>query len=283
MMKILINIVITLIITAFIIWNRLLRERLPKGLDILILNMSNSSIIVVIILILFNCLFFFISCKAIYSPNKKTTFMDKIFNFSVYKHFQNFLNIILNAPKNLYEYYSDKYNIFTKQIETSASYLVAYYNSERNQYIFLTIFIYLPRMLVATIFVLDIFYFKKFDYFYNSLILLLVPLITKIYLHMIFWQSKLMYEYSEFFLDITSVENGVILNLKRTPIRGKTIEWMIEKYDVLCNFWHIGTKLNNVHYWISIKDTKISPYITIYTSFFYIIGWLYLLLLTLQH
>lgn len=282
MMRTLIRVIITLLIIIFIFWNRLIRERVPKDLNVIISHSNNIFILIITILILINCLSLLLSFKHFIYKDKEATFIQKLFNITIIKKFKNIINYIMNTPRELYEEISDRYNIFTKEIEMSASYLVAYYNSTRNQYIFLIALIYLPRIIVVTTFIIDIFFFNKFHYFYISVTLLVIPLITKIYLHMVFWQSKLMYEYSEFFLDITPTPDGVIINLKKTPVRDKTIKWMIEKFDVLCDFWHIGTKLNNVHYWITVKDEKIAPYITLYTSLCYIIGWSYILYLIIN-
>jgi hypothetical protein len=75
---------------------------------------------------------------------------------------------------------------------------------------------------------------------------------------MIFYQSKLAYEFREFFLDIEKIPNCVKIILKTTPTRGKSLNWMIEKHQYLIDSWYIGTKLNNFAYSMYLIDESLN-------------------------
>src|ERR1700679_1148791 len=124
-MRTLIKIIITLVLVALIIWNRLLRQRASITLDILLEKSNSISLAIITILILINVLLFVTSLKRIFFKETQGYLINKFLQISVIR---NFINYIANAPKELYDEYSAKYDLFTKQIELSASYIVTYFN-----------------------------------------------------------------------------------------------------------------------------------------------------------
>lgn len=272
-MKVFIRFIITLSLFGFIFWARILKERTSLNLIVLTFNDNKILLLTSIILIILNLVLLFRIITSNLLKNSQNSLLKKFLNISCIKIFIDGINFIYTAPKILYEEYSDKYNLFNDQIEMSASYIVTYFNYQKT---LLIVFFYIPRLIVASIFIVDIFVFEKFYYFYISLILLVIPLLSRIYLYMILYQSKLMIEYSEFFLDITKMPHGMEIKLKTTPVRNKSLEWMSKKWIFLRNSWFIGKKLNNFVSSIYVQDALINSYITFYTSLFYITGWSYI-------
>jgi hypothetical protein len=272
--KTLIRILITAILVGILFGGRFIREKKHVYLENLtwiqkeILLAVGISMVLIQLIIILNLL------KTYYTKSEKSLVKD-LLEKTLFKQLNGLIKFIIEAPKILYEEYSDKYDLLTDQIEMTGSYLAVYFNYKRT---LLWIFAYIPRIFTIATFFVCTFILKDLYYFYISLFLLLIPLCFRGYLYMVFYQGKLMYEYSEFFLDIKPLAEGVSMTLKTTPCRDKTLEWMTKHYDYLCNSWIIGTRLNNFIGSCYYLDEKFNPLITSFTAVTYLVCWLYILI-----
>jgi len=182
----------------FIIWNRLIRERLPR-------EITGKLFTLQFWLILWLCLLYttlWIICiyklyKRFNLQNKiqkKFIFFDSFITFlENHKTMVNFIQIfasyVLKSPLFLWRYIytklSDKKKVIIKKIIfifCSKLYENLGYSKCNNwlkQTIVLLIFEYFPRILAFTIFFFEICIYRELNYFYTIAIILLVPLISK--------------------------------------------------------------------------------------------------------
>lgn len=165
-----ISILFAIIYILFLFWNRLFRSRLPKTLDGIY---TTYQVTVFILLLLLSIFMIIYTLKSLLHKQKKgiiKLYIEKILN-STSGYF--FITYVLNAPKILYEWLY-QYITIRSFIEKFG---VKIWNMDPYKYCKHLIFIiYFIRIFVCIIFIIDIIYFNKFDYFYKSLLLLLVIL-----------------------------------------------------------------------------------------------------------
>lgn len=182
-----ISINIAVIYILFLFWNRVFRIRLPKNLDN---NYSEIHVIIFTFLFL-SCIFFLcfsihkvISKMYLKKKGKLSYYLSYIMETKISKFLIEYL---INAPKHLYELFY-QYITFRPLIEKFG---IIVWNMDPYYYCKAILFIvYSLRIFVCIIFIIDIMYFKSFNYFYKSLIILLIPLIIKTSLYIIQDMSK---------------------------------------------------------------------------------------------
>ena len=178
MNKRLLYIFIGLSIFSFIIYNRIFRIRLPRELYIFppFTNDVRWFFLFIVILWIFICIFIIYKSFLAFleKEEKKTIFSSysEIFalfiNESIKEGYYFFRDIIGKY------FYNNLYDIFS-------NFAPKYYNImqilPKNSLLFISYFI---RFLIVFMFLIDVFIFFKFNYFYKSLFLLLIPLFIKI-------------------------------------------------------------------------------------------------------
>src|ERR1700679_109308 len=119
-MKILIRSIITLTLIIIILWFRVFKERTSLDLNDLVNKDNQKFIIIIIIILLINFLILLTLFNTIILKNRLGGFIKKTLPLQV---LMVIITFIVEAPQKLYNEYSDKYDLFTNQIEMSASYI----------------------------------------------------------------------------------------------------------------------------------------------------------------
>jgi hypothetical protein len=215
--------------------------------------------------------------------------------FLVYKHYKenedtsSFLNKYLIRIKYHYiESLSHIKEIFFNQITNVViitkiqNYLLILctYINKTNPLVYFVSFTLFPRILVTIAFFYDIFYNNQFNYFYKSLLLLIIPILYYGIKHILtdFCQSYLT---SIFKFIIVTQKTENTFSLQFTPeyqhLNNKDNSWKLSyyfrRYQVLTSFDTYLTSTN-----ICIKEkTDIVLWVNLIIRFIYLIGWSYIL------
>jgi hypothetical protein len=273
-MKISTKILITVFLIMFILWNRLIRMRLPRNLD----DFTLFGLIIVFLLVL---LFFFLTIKLVFElieKQNKNNMIDRFFEYSFIKNILMFVKNIANAPKDAYNYFADNYDYFTRYIELSASFITVYFPYSR---VLVMFFIFLPQILVATVFFYDVMFVYYLETFYNSLKFLLIPIGFKCYIHMVSFHATTFINYIEAHMDIIPGEKGLYFKLKTSSPQienALSLSEMKIKFSWFVSTWRINNTLKNFSEAIYQEEYKYVKYIKIYTVICYLSGWLYILI-----
>lgn len=270
------NFIITILIIIFILWNRLLRIRLPIAIEDLKFTYITLGLLVFSIIFCIISIIFSLNTLRVNSNNFSV--LENLLKYKPFNYLANCINAIKNSPKKLYNYLADSYINFKPIIELPASYLAVYVCYPKTIIFF---FVFLPRILVATVFFLDVVYFHFFFLFYKSLIFLLIPLVIQCYIYMILFYSENNLEFTLLYLNIEYHQNGLSFTLKPEPPKIKyalTKEKMKEKHHYLVNLWRICTVLRRYTELLYAVDNAYRPYVILYTSSCFLIGWLYILI-----
>lgn len=177
----------------FIIWNRVIRERLPREI------IGEAYMIDFwIVFVLFIYIFFIVSFKiyswqkqwrGIHSRNryilKIIEYVEKIPNLTACRQFVR--NYITNATVYLWRFIyfntPGKYGSTMKNFLHKSGSMVCYYcfdeekGETKKQVIAMILFVYFPKILVFSIFFFEIVINRKLHYFYSFAILLALPII----------------------------------------------------------------------------------------------------------
>lgn len=168
----LISIILGFIYVIFLFWNRLIRERLPYQLCG---NYNNDILAIFCALFLSSVILFIYYLRQILQKQSKYTIISKILKITYVQNIVNFfIKYILKAPYNSYIWIYNKINLLPAVEKLGAH--VWNRDPHKDPY---KIFILCCscRFIVVLCFLIDVFIFHKFNYFYKSLILLLIYLI----------------------------------------------------------------------------------------------------------
>lgn len=270
MMKILIKILITILIISFILWNRILRERLEINIDSI--AFTNVYIVILSMLILSHSIILLSNLRVLLNLIDKESWISNLFINKLIKKCEE----ILNYPKDVVNILALKYPLLRNPLRIITSYFAVYINYPK---IIVILLIYLPRIIVTFTFILDIFIFHNFNYFYKSLILLLIPVILKSFLYIVFFQTKNGKEFYEAHLNIQYAPGGVIINIKKEAPNienALTYEQMKLKSEIIYDNWIICTRLLSYINSIEFQEKLFKPYVSLFVSGSFIIGWLYI-------
>lgn len=169
-------------IGCFILWNRLLHDRITRDISLYHTDNFLFSILCLIISVFF--------CLTIYaiiniykvkylskSSNKKFIFQSLLYLKQTRLFY--FWSSCLNSPKTFYDFLT-KYTTIENCVAYFAEvilYKIILLFAGKSKAFFYIFFVMIPRLFVLIFFYLDIFIYKQFYYFYESLTLLLLPLI----------------------------------------------------------------------------------------------------------
>lgn len=199
--------IFTGLLTSLIIWNRFIRQRLPREITYHAIFTYQDKIIFLLFLAYFSIWFYYFLkyLKVIPRPNSRfKKILDKFLYYletkkSVKLFEEFFINHISNGPTNVYNYFY--IFIYVKPfIYICGTFLHKYFQLKPIvPYIFGFL---LPRFIIITVFLIEIMFFNYLNYFYKVLILYLIPLIFKIVLFMIEHHTKnildMIHEYFKF-------------------------------------------------------------------------------------
>ena len=180
---------------GFIIWNRLIRVRLPKDLRP-VPEINGQSILVFFLFIFFLSLTIYYVLKLLkIIPRKNSKFSKVLSKLSEYinskpffiKCVEFFKLHVLEGPFRTYEFLYTYIYIrpFLNYIHIKLAYFFIDYTKE----IYIIAFVF-SRLITSIVFFIEIIFFKKLMLFYILLILLLIPLLVKFILFMAVHASK---------------------------------------------------------------------------------------------
>jgi len=163
-------IVFGFILIGLLFYNRIIRERLPKVLYLFSPEFNYALFFIMITWIIISLNVIYFSIKVIYNIPITQNFMTKYFikisefvSTSLYK-VHELLGLL---TPNLYDYISS----------FCWNFYLLFHNTRED---FFSIISYFIRIIIVFIFIYDVFWNFKLDYFYNSLILLVIPIIKKV-------------------------------------------------------------------------------------------------------
>src|SRR5580693_9456017 len=188
-----ISILFGIFFVLLIIWNRLIRDRLPREI---FTDYSSFFISIYIILFCTSVYIVIYSLREIFSIVPKYKILNKLLiDFPlVEKIFRKLadwvINIILTGPKNLYEFV--KKRIYIKPIIDKICKKITILGlNEKPIVLYILLLIkYSFIFYVCFIFFIDVFIFNYLSYFYKSFLLLFIPLIIDLILFMIYNLAK---------------------------------------------------------------------------------------------
>ena len=189
------NFIFTLVLTTFIIWNKLIRERFPKKINYHeTWHYYDKIIVIIFCLYLFLFVYYLLKyLKVLPRPHSKIkAFLNKIFIVLEKKPFiikmlEFNKNIIIDGPANVYDFFYQF--VYVKPFIWFCGKKLSYYFQEKP---FIPYFIgfLLPKLIIVFVLFIEIIFFNQINYFYKTLILYLIPLIFKIILYIIEHHSK---------------------------------------------------------------------------------------------
>jgi hypothetical protein len=234
---------------GFIIWNRLIRVRLPR--ELLITNHYDLTFFIVFSLtLLFGILLVYYFLHLIkYLPKepgriirKLNSMAQKLEPFTIYQFIKNLYLSFIDGPSNFYNLiYNSQYQKIDKAFEFTGNFLVDFFfkKSLRITLLYIIIFVF-PRILICVCFFLEIIFYKKLDFFYKILPLIIIPTVAKVYFFKLQYFCEEFIVYYRKFFDIiyTYVGKGLydmhVYPYKLTDIEQiRTQEYLLQDDKIL--------------------------------------------------
>ena len=255
-------------------WNRFLRDKE---------NTTPIFNIPLEILIISNCCFISIlyqNTKILFKLKKQSLFTQIIFQSKIITRITELLReYIINAPEFLYTQLTSNKDL-KSLLEKPASYFTAYFYYPKTIVIF---FLELPLIIISTCFLMDVIFFHNMHHFFISLSFLIPMLFMQLWLFVLEHYSKRRLHHLSSFLNVFYIinENRYQLSLKPDNHLPISYEFPLEKikvqFPVLCSFWEIYSKIYSFMKYINSCRKNYNPYIQVYTSLCYLLGWSYIL------
>lgn len=267
-LQVIIKIILFISFCIFIIWNRLFREFVSKDLNFFKFPLQLT--IFLLILFFTNIILSIIVIKKYSTGNNK--YIAKISNiFKIY---------FSSAPETILALISKKIDLI-KWITNPVSYFVAYFNYPK---ILVICFIFLPTLIISSVFFVEVCFFHQIFYFYKLFPILLLPLTISGINYSIDLIAQAQLDYVTAHL-IGESQNG-ILELRLAPEspdipNAFTLEEMKEKFLWLCYQYDIFSQIKDFCVKCTEIKNKYSPWISLYSSILFFFSWAYILLLHL--
>lgn len=258
------KILIFILFFLFLIWSRLIRSRSAKYLGEL-----NSDYIYSLLIFFLVVSFFCIIISTIITITKINF---KLPHYVLAKVIQQIIAYHNSIPKTVLSKISEKYNLI-QGLTKPASYLVVYFPYP---HFLISTLVFMPTMLVATIFFFDIIFYLKIDLFYKALPLLFVPLLTNAVIYILDEVSKAQLDYVTAHLICTEHPNQLELHLApESPNipNALSIKEMKQHFNWLCQQFDIFTNIKGFCDKLIIVKQKYGPWIILYYAFLYYYSW----------
>ena len=267
------SIILGIFISLLILWNRVLRERLPRILD----GNYEPYQMFVFVLLLFTSLFsIIISIKNILNIplEPKNKYIIKFIELELVKKISYYIyEYILKAPEHAGIWFFNTINI----IDYIRDFGCFIWKQDPYKHTKILVYsMYIIRIFVSIIFLIDVLIFHQFFYFYKIAILLIIPVLFKIFLFVIKDSSEFNRKYyTEHYIVVESNKEINKFEIDFHPsYKGDTSE---AKLDHLGRIWFYF--LANCMFVDHIKDYENATkyYISLMCNTLYIIGWLYII------
>src|ERR1700761_3622175 len=185
------SIIFGIIFVSFILWNRLLRIRLPR--DLIPLESPNLfSYFILCLAITFSVCFLYSFLYAFkILPREKSWILDQAIRIEeklssiliigkIKKFFVNLLKAVEDGPTHFFVVLYNAFSFLDKVIKAIVLWLFSVLKDQkRNQLLFYTTLIVLPKVLVSSIFCIEVIYYRHLEIFYKLLPMLLIPTIIR--------------------------------------------------------------------------------------------------------
>lgn len=274
MHKTLIKIFSATLFITFIIWNRVLRERLNFSLKDI--DLTCLKIVILITLIMYFSIIIFLNIKKLLYVQKKSKIIEQIFDrFYVNKLISYVKEYVTESPQYLYE-------ILTQNIRltiTNNTLIYNYIMKFKNPHIIGLGLWHIPQVIIATTFLVDILYYHQLKYFFVSLNLLTIYIITRVIWFILEYHTRRNLDDCYDYLTVTYLpeHENYAINLKSVnqfPINGLSFKEACYQYEHLISKLtlnnHINLRLRN----FDGAKNYYNPYFQIYTSLCFLIGWI---------
>jgi hypothetical protein len=193
---------------SFILWNRLIRVRLPK--ELFITNEYDLTFFIVFLLtVIFGILFIYYLLNLIkYLPRepgriiKKLIIMEERVNkYQIYIFVQQVKKAFMEGPLYLYLFLYNQTRLVHVGTEKIGIHLFNIFTDYKKlPYLVYIIMIVFPRLIVSMVLVIEVIYLRELNLFYEVLPLLLLPLIIKGYFGILQSHSEsIMKSYEKYF------------------------------------------------------------------------------------
>ena len=240
--------------------------RLPKDLYLYVNGYLNYKLVIILIIGVILCVYVItVNIFSLLTQYRKALFFNKI---------TSIINESIN--KSLYEVYRFSELFFSDGYERLSQLASKFYSTFGSITEKLFIFIaYFVRLFVVIVFLIDVFWFFRFDYFYKVLVFLCIPLIINVLFFLLNdFASNL--DNAKSFLIIESMgvdeeSNLPITNYRKSPGNEDIdLAYHVQQF-ILCN------KVNGYleEYKVLLDYYSIRLNIIIYSL--YLTGWLYIL------
>lgn len=277
---------IGIILITVLLWNRF-RIRLPKNF----IDFSFYFVILMIIISLIICLY---SIKLLYKPTKSSIISKAIIHIYSNQNIVRVLDIIqkiLDSPKSVFEKinhslfmkkYGKKIGFYTEIVP----YKLSIWRKDKSKTIFYVLPNIVPKVIVSSLFIIDILFFYHIKYFYFSLVILILPMIINCLRYIIKESAqdtlKYLNAHLRFFdVNLETLEYKVQFKDKIPDIEDakdiithqgnkELLEWFLfnfERYSDIVDFLDEIKK----------EEEFYKPYENIFVYGCYLIGWLYIL------
>ena len=247
----------------YIIYIRFILVRLPKELFFFINETINIKLIILVFIgIMLSLYILFINIKLLLNTQNKSSMFNKYFlkiNEYIHRSLFEVYKLIINYTPS----YFDKIPVIVTKFYTVFS------NKAEELFVF---FVYFFRIIIVIIFLIDVFYFFKFNYFYKSLILLCIPLCVNILFFILTDYSNNIEELRSLLIIKDSEEDEKsIIEYRLSPGNEHLdLKYLVEQYKLCLALSQYLTYYNMVLYYVSVRCN-----IVIYSL--YLSGWLFIL------
>jgi len=282
---------------SFILWNRLIRVRLPK--ELFMTNEYDLTFFIILILtILFGILFIYNFLKLIqYIPRepgrviKKLIILEERVNkYQLYKFIQQVIKAFMEGPLEVYVMIYNRTRFVHNSIEKIGLYLYDIFTDYKKlPYLAYIIMIVFTRLIVSMVLVIEVIYLRELNNFYKVLPLLLIPLIITGYSGILqFHVDQMKFYYERFFSFYYDAETQIfhitvkdLTDPKEIEIQERILKREEEKGPYLRYAWDLYYNMLYGLYRIFIIDIYDIYKTLLFTIYYmlYLVGFLFYLLI----
>jgi hypothetical protein len=269
----------------FIIWNRLIRVRLPK--DIQNIGFTSETYIVFVLGLFFILLTLFYFIKIMKSASGKNPllynrYFVKFFNYLNTKYLFrqlciSFTKHILEGPQNIYEFCYQRVYLKPFIEYIGGKFHDSLFNNNfRLTLVNICMFI-LPKMLVVLAFSIEVIFYNKLNYFYKLLIVLIIPLIMHILVYIIQHHAKKALDYYEYYFEFSgdfSSEKLVITYRTLTDAEDIAEQTKFDP-ETLMIWWEFYQYIYNITCQIKLRFDNTKNYVNFVYYSIYAIGFMF--------
>lgn len=180
--KLLLGFITTIIFSFIVFWNRIIKERLPKEIQYESIMTIDTIFLYLIFVLEISILFYFLF-KYLNKGLTRSTIISNLFNKVWFNNVLLFFKeYIIEGPHNIYKYAYK--SLYMRPVINYIGAKLSYYFTGK-EFIPYIIGFALPRLILWVVLFCEIIIMQKINYFYKTLILLLVPVIFSIILYII--------------------------------------------------------------------------------------------------